>query len=93
MALVIPPNFHLPQAQVQPPLAPKPEVVVMAQTRPIATQTQRAVAGPSRSRGSDGAKSQEKRGAAEPAEERVADATGPGQTPRGRGRGGVTIDV
>ena len=92
MALVIPPNFHPPQHQPQQPLAPKPEVVQLAQTRPIAAQTQRAVAGPSRARGGEGAKSQEKRGAAETAEQRVDDAAGRGQKP-GKRRGGVIIDV
>jgi hypothetical protein len=67
--------------------------VQLAQTRPIATQTQRAVAGPSRARGGEGAKSQEKRGAAETSEERVEEAGNATQPRPGKRRGGVTIDV
>jgi hypothetical protein len=81
MGLVIPPPVHLPQAQPQQPVQPKPEVVAVAQVRPIATQTQRAVPGPSRARGGEGAKSEEK----------AADI---GQAQRQRRRdGGITIDV
>jgi hypothetical protein len=91
MGLVIPPPVHLPQAQPQQPVQPKPEVVAVAQVRPIATQTQRAVPGPSRARGGEGAKSEEKRSAATGAEEKAADI---GEAQRQRRRdGGITIDV
>jgi hypothetical protein len=91
MGLVIPPPVqHLPQAQPQQPVQPKPEVVQLAQARPIATQTQRAVAGASRSRGADGTKSEEKRGLAGGAEKKAAETTG--AQPQ-RKRGGITIDV
>ena len=90
MGLVVPPPVHLPQAQPQQPLVPRPEVVQLAQTRPIATQTQRAVAGPSQTRGGEGAKSREKRAASETSEERADDVAQAGRTPR---RGGITIDV
>lgn len=89
MGLVIPPPVqHLPQAQPQQPVQPKPEVVQLAQARPIATQTQRA--GASRPRGADGTKSEEKRGQAGGAEEKAAETTG--ARPQ-RKRGSITIDV
>ncbi len=92
MGLVIPPSIqHLPQAQPQQPVQPKPEVTQLAQTRPIAAQTQRAVAGTSRSRGADGAKSEEQRGKAGGTGETAAEAGG-AQPPRKRD-GRVTIDV
>ncbi len=92
MGLVIPPSVqHLPQAQPQQPVQPKAEVTQLAQTRPIAAQTQRAVAGMSRSRGADGAKSEAKRGKAEGTEEKAAE-TG-GAQPQRKRDGGVTIDV
>jgi hypothetical protein len=87
MSLVIPP---LPLPLTQQPLAPKAEVVHMAQLQPMATQTQRALAGPSRGRGGEGGKSQEKRSKAEGPDDRAREAT---QVQRGHRRGGVTIDV
>ena len=89
MGLVIPPPGHIQQAQPQQPVQPKPEVVQLAQTAPIAAQTQRAVAGPSRGRGTDGAKSEEKRRAGAGAEEKAVDAG----RPQRKRNGGVTIDV
>lgn len=91
MSLVIPPIAHMPQAQPQQAVQPKPEVVQVSQTRPIAAQTQRAIAGPSRGREADGKKSEEKRGAADGADEKVGEAAR-GQPQRKRD-GGVTIDV
>jgi len=91
MALVIPPLIHTPQAaQTQPTAQPKPEVVQLAQLRPIATQTARAVAGPSRGRGSEGTKSEEKRTAATGTDEKAADVR---QAQRQRRRDGITIDI
>lgn len=91
MSLVIPPIAHLPQAQPQQAVQPKPEVVQVSQTRPIAAQTQRAIAGPSRARGADGKKSEEKRGASEGTAETAGDAGG--AQPQRKRDGGVTIDV
>jgi hypothetical protein len=91
MALVIPPGIQqLPQVQPQQAVQPKPEVVQHAQNRPIATQTQRAIAGPSRGRGANGAKSEEKQATAE-ADGKTAE-TGQAQRRR-RDNGNVTIDV
>jgi hypothetical protein len=90
MGLVIPPALPPLQAQPQQTLQPKPEVVQLAQHRPIATQTPRAVAGASQGRGSDGAKSGEKRSAATGTGERAAETA---QAQRPRKRGGITIDV
>jgi hypothetical protein len=90
MALVIPPPVHLPQVQPQQVLQPKAEVVQLAQTRPIATQIQRAVPGTSRSRGGDGAKSREKQSATTGTEDKTAEVR---QTQRQRKRDGITIDV
>ncbi|MSP50726.1 MAG: hypothetical protein EXQ95_15545 [Alphaproteobacteria bacterium] len=85
---MIPPPGHMPQAQPQQPV--QPEVVQLSQTAPIAAQTQRAIAGPSRGRGADRAKSDGRR-AATGAEEKTAEA---GKAQRQRKReGGVTIDV
>ncbi|MBM3531483.1 MAG: hypothetical protein FJX60_00415 [Alphaproteobacteria bacterium] len=81
----------MPQAvQPQPSTQARADVVQLAQLRPIATQTVRAVAGPSRGRGSEGAKSEEKRSAAAGTEEKAADVR---QAQRPRKRDGVTIDV
>lgn len=91
MGLVIPPLAHLPQAQPQQAVQPKPEVVQVSQTRPIAAQTQRAIAGPSRGREADGKKSEGVRGAAEGAEEKAGE-TGRTQPQRKRD-GSVSIDV
>ena len=81
----------MPQVQPQQVVQPKPEVVQGSQLRPIAAQTQRAIAGPSRAREADGKKSEEKRGTAEGAEEKAGE-TGRAQ-PRRKRDGGVTIDV
>lgn len=92
MALVIPPSVQqLPQAQPQQTVQPRPEIVQLAQNKPIAAQTQRAVAGTSRSRGADGAKSEGKHGQAGATDEKATETSG--ATPQRRREGGVTIDV
>jgi len=86
MSLVIPPPIPMPQAQPQQTQVVRPEVAQLAQHRPVAAQTQRAITGASQGRAADGARTGKKRGAEDAVEERSgAESTSRARPSKNRG--------
>lgn len=93
MSLVIPPPIPMPQAQPQQTQAVRPELAQLAQHRPVAAQTQRAITGASQGRAADGAKTGKKGGGDETVEERPAAESAPRARPSKNRGNALDIDV